>query len=127
LYHAGYAAGASEVESANFPVWQQFIWLSGSPRIWQPDAFYFTIDPIIALLAAIGLAGTWKKQRVFALWLIIGLFFLLIWPTKWPQYLVTISAPLCLAAAEGLQTIFWTPFKEWIARRKARRILREPP
>lgn len=120
LYHAAYSAGASEVERANFPFWQQFLWLSESPLMWQRNAFYFSIDPIIAILAAFGLAGSWKKHRVFTLWLLIGLFFLLIWPTKWPQYLVTISAPLCLSAAEGINSILIAPIKGWFARRKER-------
>ncbi len=114
LYHSAYAQGASEVENAQFPVWQQFIWLSTSPRMWQADAFYFSVDPIIAILAALGLVTTWQKHRVYALWLIIALFFLLIWPTKWPQYLVTLSVPLCLSASEGLNTILIAPIRAWI-------------
>ncbi len=114
LYHSVYAQGASEVENAQFPVWQQFIWLSTSPRMWQADAFYFSVDPIIAILAALGLVTTWQKHRVYALWLIIALFFLLIWPTKWPQYLVTLSVPLCLSASEGLNTILIAPIRAWI-------------
>ena len=113
-YHSAYAQGASEVENAQFPVWQQFIWLSTSPRMWQADAFYFSVDPIIAILAAMGLVTTWQKHRVYALWLIIALFFLLIWPTKWPQYLVTLSVPLCLSASEGLNTILIAPIRAWI-------------
>ena len=35
------------------------------------------------------------------LWLAVGLLFLLLWNTKWPQYILILSAPLCLAAAEG--------------------------
>lgn len=121
LYHSAYAQGASEVENAQFPVWQQFIWLSTSPLIWQADAFYFSIDPIIAILAALGLAATWQKHRVYALWLIIALFFLLIWPTKWPQYLITLSAPLCLSASEGVNTILIAPMRAWILRLKGRK------
>ena len=28
LYHATYSTGASEVQSANFPIWQPFVWIS---------------------------------------------------------------------------------------------------
>lgn len=123
LYHSLYSQGAAEVESANFPIWQQFVWLSTSPLMWQRDVFYLSIDPIIALLAMIGLGSTWKENRVFALWLIIGLFFLLIWPTKWPQYLVTISTPLCLSASKGADTLIIRPVRKWIlTRRNARHI-----
>ena len=121
LYHSAYAQGASEVENAQFPIWQQFVWLSTSPLMWQADAFYFSIDPIIAILAALGLVTTWQKHRVYALWLIIALFFLLIWPTKWPQYLVTLSAPLCLSASEGMNTILIAPIRNWIRSLKVRK------
>lgn len=121
LYHSAYATGASEVESSNFPFWQQIVWLSRSPRMWEADAFYFTVDPLIAVLAVIGIGGTWRKQRVFALWLVIGMFFLMIWPTKWPQYLVTLSVPLCLSASEGLNAILIMPIRNWIDTFRQRR------
>ncbi|MBT3388844.1 MAG: sugar ABC transporter permease, partial [Chloroflexi bacterium] len=31
--------------------------------------------------------------------------FLLLWPTKWPQYVLTLTAPLSLSAAMGVQTV----------------------
>ena len=120
LYHAAYSQGASEVASANFPAWQQLNWLSTSPHIWQANAFYFSIDPWIALVAAFGIAGTWRKHRVFSLWLGIVFLFLLVWPTKWPQYLVTLSVPLSLAAAEGLRILAIDPVRRLIARLKNR-------
>jgi ABC-type sugar transport system permease subunit len=39
---------------------------------------------------------------VYALWFGIALLFLMFWPTKWPQYILVLSAPLCLSA--GLAT-----------------------
>lgn len=121
LYHSVYSQGAEEVESANFPIWQQFVWLSASPLMWQADAFYFSMDPLIALFAMIGLVKTWKEKRIFALWLIIGLFFLLIWPTKWPQYLVTISVPLCYSAVKGMDIIIYSPIRNWIENKRSGR------
>lgn len=119
LYHTAYSQGAQEVERANYPVWQQLAWLSASPQMWQANAFYFSIDPLITLFAFIGLARTWREKRIFGLWLTIGLFFLLIWPTKWPQYLVTISVPLCYSAVKGMDTIFITPLKNWISSKRS--------
>jgi 4-amino-4-deoxy-L-arabinose transferase-like glycosyltransferase len=118
LYHTVYSLTASEVKQANYPFWQQFTWLSTSPRVWQPNSLYFTIDPLIALLAVIGLYGTWKKQRLYVIWLVVTLLFLLFWPTKWPQYLVTFSVPLCYAAGEGVNTILIRPVKGFIAARR---------
>ncbi|HEY4692344.1 MAG TPA: sugar ABC transporter permease [Bellilinea sp.] len=126
LYHSTYATTASEVEGANFPIWQQLVWLSRSPRMWQADAFYFSIDPLIAILAFIGIGGTWRKQRVFALWLVIGFAFLLVWPTKWPQYLITLTVPLCYSASEGLKTLVIQPIQLWIGNLRTRKVALEP-
>jgi ABC-type sugar transport system permease subunit len=100
FYHAGYASTAAEVQNAAYPVWQPFFWLFFSPYWWHPGVFPFPFDPLIAMLALFGLKRLWTKERLYVLWLGIGLAFLLIWPTKWPQYIVTLSIPLCLAAAE---------------------------
>lgn len=116
LYHAAYSQASTEVQESNYPVWQQLNWLSTSPLIWQRNAFYISIDPWIAVLAVFGLAGTWRKHRVFILWLGIAFFFLLIWPTKWPQYLVTLSVPLSLSAAEGLRTLILSPVYDGVRR-----------
>ena len=59
-------------------------------------------DLVIAVLAVVGLPRLWREQRVFALWLLLGLAFLLVWPTKWPQYVLMVSAPIALAGALGL-------------------------
>lgn len=120
LYHTAYSQGATEVQSSNYPVWQQLNWLAMSPRVWQKNAFYLALDPLLAILAAFGLGRLWKKYRVFALWLGIVFFFLLIWPTKWPQYLVTLSVPLMLASSEGLQLVLINPIRDWVAGRKER-------
>lgn len=102
LYHAGYATSASEVQGANFPFWQPFVWLNMSPTVWHEDVFVIAPDLLITILAAFGLARLWKKERVYALWLGIAIFFLLLWPTKWPQYILVLTVPLSLAAAETI-------------------------
>jgi multiple sugar transport system permease protein len=100
FYHARYSTGAAEVASANFPLWQPFNWL-GMSVPWNQQAFRVLLDPFITLLAAFGLVRLWKKERVYVLWLITAILFLLAWPTKWPQYLLVLTVPLSLAAAEG--------------------------
>ncbi len=118
LYHTLYSQGAQEVERANYPVWQQLSWLFSSPQMWQTDAFYFSIDPLITIFAFIGLVRTWREKRLFALWLIIGLFFLLIWPTKWPQYLSQ-SVCRCVIRPQGMDIIIFTPQKNWFANKRS--------
>ena len=116
LYHGDYAQSA-HVRQYGFPPWQPLIWLLMSVP-WHPDVFVVALDPLIAILAALGLGRLWRKYRVFALWLAIGLGFLLIWPTKWPQYILTITVPVCLAAAEGFQGSVWAPLQAWLGRHR---------
>jgi ABC-type sugar transport system permease subunit len=120
FYHVRYSTGAAEVQSANYPVWQPINWLFFSPKIWESDAFIFALDPLITLLALFGLVRLWKKYRVFVLWLMIGIVFLLFWPTKWPQYTILLTAPICLAAAEGLDLLVGTPLRGLFTRWKHR-------
>ncbi|GAB4562715.1 MAG: hypothetical protein Fur0016_30350 [Anaerolineales bacterium] len=100
FYHARYTTSAAEVASANFPLWQPFNWL-GMSVPWNQQAFRVLLDPFITLLAAFGLSRLWKKERVYVLWLGMAILFLLAWPTKWPQYILVLTIPLSLAAAEG--------------------------
>lgn len=102
FYHAGYSTSAAEVQNAGFPAWQIFNWLVFFPSIWHPEVFKFSPDFIIAIFAIFGLSRLWKKERLYVLWLGFALIFLLFWPTKWPQYILTLTVPLSLAAAEGL-------------------------
>jgi ABC-type sugar transport system permease subunit len=124
LYHGGYAQ-SEQVRRAGFPAWQPLVWLFG-PVPWHPGVFVVGLDFFITLLAALGLKRLWRGQRVFALWLAIGLGFLLVWPTKWPQYVLTITAPLTLAAAEGFRGAVWAPLARWIRGLRAERRPADP-
>ena len=117
LYHAAYATGASEVQGANYPIWQPFVWLSMSPSAWHDKVFLISPDLLITILGAFGLARLWKKERVYVLWLGIAIFFLLLWPTKWPQYILILTAPLSLAAAETIG-LGWEKVQESFSRRR---------
>jgi ABC-type sugar transport system permease subunit len=119
FYHSGYSSGAAEVEKAGYPVWQPFSWLFFSPYWWHENVFPFPFDPFITLLALFGLKRLWKKERLFVLWMGIALAFLLVWPTKWPQYIIILTVPLSLAAAEGA-LLFKDNILEWWQARKTR-------
>ena len=116
LYHGAYAQSA-HVSEARFPPWQPFVWLMMSVP-WHPGVFLFSVDQYITVVALFGLRRLWERQRVFAIWLGMALVFLLLWPTKWPQYILTISAPLSLAAAYGLEIIALDPLVGFINRRR---------
>lgn len=103
FFHSTYSTGAPEVLQAAFPVYQPFLWLVTSAADWHPqDVFLFSIDLFIIGLAVFGLTRLWKKAPVFVFWLAVGILFLLAWPTKWPQYILVLTAPLSLAAGEAL-------------------------
>ena len=87
-----------------FPLWQPLIWLSRSAPL-DPGAYYFSIDPIITLFALLGISRLIQKHLVFALWLFVVLAFLLVWPTKWPQYILVLTVPLAISASEGVYVI----------------------
>jgi arabinogalactan oligomer/maltooligosaccharide transport system permease protein len=109
------------VEDANFPMWQQLMWLSGSvPYNWGPEDFLVRLDGGVFLFALIGIAATWRKDRFIALWLLVGIFLLLIWRTKWPQYILVATAPLSIVAAEGIRVTGLSIANWWRNRRQRR-------
>ena len=112
FFHSGYATSASEVQNAGYPPWQPFIWLFGSVP-WHPGVFVVSLDLVITAFALLGLRSLWQKRRVFALWIIITLVFLLIWPTKWPQYILVLTFPWSLSAAYGVRETIWKPIVGW--------------
>ena len=107
LYHASYAE-SQHVADANYPAWQPFVWLTG-PVPWHPGVFVFMLDLYVSLLAISGFRRLWQRQRVLGLWLLGALVFLTLWPTKWPQYILILLAPLTVSAAEGFAQWIWEP------------------
>src|SRR3990172_8303739 len=106
---------SEDVLNASYPFYQPIIWLAKSAPDHPSQAipaegkeFLFQLDTFIALLAVIGLPRLGKKHPLMLTWLVIGLVFLLIWKTKWPQYILIIAAPLCIAAAEGIKVLVIT-------------------
>ena len=114
FYHAGYAQ-SEHVANAGYPLWQPLVWLT-MPVPWHPGVFQVPLDPFVFVLALIGFGRLWRQRRVFALWLAFGLVFLLLWPTKWPQYILMLTAPLCLSAAYGLEGLLGDPLGRLIQR-----------
>ena len=112
-YHGGYATSAA-VQDTGWPSWQPLVWLMGSVPFHEAGTFAVTADLVITGLALVGLRRLWREQRTFALWLVIGLAFLLVWPTKWPQYVLIVSAPLSLAAGLGAGSLLLAA-RAWLA------------
>jgi hypothetical protein len=110
-YLSEYSIGNLEVVKAAFPFWQPLAWLT----IYVPNdapelrPYWIRIDPLITGLAVIGLLALWRRERIWVLWLAIGLGFLLLWQTKWPYYVLILTAPLCMAAAMGIEQLLAWP------------------
>ncbi|MBM3180826.1 MAG: ABC transporter permease subunit [Chloroflexi bacterium] len=103
----------SNVTNAGYPFWQQLNWLMMSvPWRSEPPAFVFMLDTFIAMLAVFGFKSMWERNRVFALWLAIDILVLIVWRTKWPQYILIVTAPLSLSAAEGVR-VLWNNLLTW--------------
>jgi len=58
---------------------------------------------LFALLAVAGLKREWNNRRWLVIWLVVGVLFLLIWPTKWPQYALSVTPAICIMAAASIQ------------------------
>jgi 4-amino-4-deoxy-L-arabinose transferase-like glycosyltransferase len=52
--------------------------------------------------AALGVPYAARHRPVWLAWAAVGLLFLLVWPTKWPQYTLLARPPLTVLAGLGL-------------------------
>lgn len=120
LFHGSYAQSA-HVKETGLPFWQPLVWLF-NPATFNGNPFLLPTDAVIALLAIFGLRKMGRKNAIFTWWLGIGLVFLLVWPTKWPQYILTITAPLCVAASQGFHFSVWMPLKKVVSRKQEEKI-----
>lgn len=121
-----YTVTNPNVESANFPIWQPFVWITMTPAFWHEGVFLVAGDFFIALFAILGFTRLWKKERVYALWLAFAMLTLLLWPTKWPQYILILTAPLSLSAGEGIRG-FWQSIVTWWQARSTRAKIKYSP
>ena len=93
----------------HYPFWQPLRWLaafSTNYDLGPAGAFIVNVDALIFAFAVIGLPRLYHSQRFTFYWLTVGLLFLLLWTTKWPQYTLIILAPFSMAAAEGVSTLW---------------------
>jgi ABC-type sugar transport system permease subunit len=114
FFHAGYTQ-SQNVLRAGLPTWQPLVWLFGSVP-WHPGVFLVSFDLGITLFALLGLRRTWKKRPLYVLWIATALAFLLVWRTKWPQYILILTFPWSLVAAEGVASAVIEPLRDRLAR-----------
>ena len=92
------------ISGANLPWYQQLLYLSHSVP-WHPGVFLVLWDTVVFVLGALGLPLLWRRRRTCGLWLVLGILALLLWPSRWPEQAVLVTAPLCLAAGMLLEEI----------------------
>lgn len=109
FFHLRYSQG-EDVAVVNYPWFQPLIWLlTSAASNWHPEVFfYFGFDTLICLLALGGVPAAWRNrdQRWLVIWLVGGVLFLLVWPTKWPQYALVVVPALCALAAPTLMRVY---------------------
>ncbi|MHB9033967.1 MAG: hypothetical protein ACYC6L_13090 [Anaerolineae bacterium] len=113
-YHFQYAHG-TQVQQAGYPWYQPFVWVfSSAPAAWHPKVFfYYGFDGIVSVLALFSIPREYKQRPWLIVWLVTGIVVLLLWPTKWPQYVLIIAPPLCVMGAATLQRWWaWLRSKE---------------
>jgi hypothetical protein len=114
-FHLNYSQKDSVVVAKNYPFWQPLIWFSLSipqhsavlqPFFVRQTNFWIALDSFIVPLAVIGLWRLWKEYPIYFIWLVAGVVTLLLWSTKWPQYILMILVPYCLSAALGGEFVY---------------------
>lgn len=103
LFNSAFST-SRHVEEAGFPWFQPLLWLLGALP-WNPGAAPLRLDGLVGLLALLAVGRMLRDEgmpRLVALWLLVNLGFLFLWPTKWPQYVLALTVPAALAAARWL-------------------------
>ena len=114
FFHGQYTQ-SDAVQRAGLPTWQPLVWLAQSVP-WHSGVFVVSLDGLMTLLAILGLKQLWQRNRLYVIWLAVGLGFLFVWPTKWPQYILVLTVPVSLAAAEGFKARVWESLVRWARR-----------
>jgi hypothetical protein len=102
-----FAYGQSEdVKNAALPWYQQVVWLfKAGPTEWHPGVFPGGLVTLALLpLALLGMPIAATRRPVWATATVVAFAFLLVWPVKWPQYLLLLMAPLVICAAHAPAT-----------------------
>jgi hypothetical protein len=106
-YHLHYSQSAY-VQTYAYPWYQQILFLSSSVP-WHPQVFFFlTLDEYAFWIALAGLYFELREKQWSAVWFLTGIIFLLLWPTKWPQYTMFITPVIALIAGKTVtRAINW--------------------
>jgi len=106
-FHLRYSRSEHVVRSA-LPWYQPLYHLThATPTKWHTGVFATGATTWVLLpLALIGAPATWRQRPVWASWAAVGLVFLVLWPTKWAQYLLLVLPALYVCAGMGVSTLY---------------------
>jgi uncharacterized membrane protein len=80
------------------------------PRYYLPSKVKHEIwNPLGKLVFALAIPGTavlLYQKSFYGWWMVLGLLFLMVWPTQWIQHNMMIVVPYTLAAATGLRWLW---------------------
>ena len=118
IFHINYAHSDDVIASGR--EWWYPLYLIGRPTSvafpWNAAVFYIEPDPWIAIIAIFGLPLLWIKQRPYAIWLGVSIVFLLLWGSKWDQYVMIAIPTVSLSASlavEWLGRWIWQRAVAW--------------
>jgi hypothetical protein len=122
LFHRGNSSVA--VNTTKYVAWQPLVWLAAPASLnTAAQGMPAVLDAATLVLAALGGVAMWREsgrdeansRRVYAIWLALGLAFVLLYANKWPQYPLVIASPLCLAAETGVRRLLSVrqPVRAW--------------
>ncbi|PKN86026.1 MAG: hypothetical protein CVU46_09120 [Chloroflexi bacterium HGW-Chloroflexi-8] len=121
-YHTLYSQSAHVLESGY--VWYQPIRFISSSVPWHPEVFFFlTLDELVFGLTLVGIYFEFREKGWTVVWFLVGILFLLIWPTKWPQYTLFLTPVMAIIAGKTVtrginwlrpQEEYWNYFEEML-------------
>jgi hypothetical protein len=94
------------VQQFGYNWYQPLIWLAHPVFGYSKSERLFNILILGVLVPGIHFAWKSKNDRPYAIWFSSGLSMLLIWKTKWPQYILVITPPLCMIVSSGLRYFY---------------------
>jgi 4-amino-4-deoxy-L-arabinose transferase-like glycosyltransferase len=116
-FHYGFSQ-SEHVKRSGLPWYQPLYWLTHSePAKWHKGLFFTSLtDWILLPLSVLGLWHALRTRPVFASWFLIGLAFLFVWPTKWPQYILLILPAVAVCAGLGVEWVVLWARRLWAKR-----------
>jgi 4-amino-4-deoxy-L-arabinose transferase-like glycosyltransferase len=69
---------------------------------------------VLAPLAVAGLPWAARRHPVWVVWAGVAVAFLVLWPTKWAQYVLFALPPLAVCAGVGLEELIRLWLRAWL-------------